>query len=144
MGYIQIIWQLILINICRLGSIYKGQYLVELLYSFLTTNRGRKFIKSLHFFFNFVSYSIIVSFDNNAIIVLTLLIAIPVCRVHQRLIQSGFSHVFCLVSILNQQKFHGGNIYLSINHVIQLEKNPYIGAITVNGNIYFYCSMHFL
>ena len=41
--------------------------------------------------------------------------------------------VMCLVSILNQYKLHGGNIYLSIYLIIQLEINPYIGIITVNG-----------
>ena len=30
---------------------------------------------------------------------------------------------------------HGGNIHLSIHLIIQLEVNPYIGAITVNGYI---------
>ena len=35
----------------------------------------------------------------------------------------------CLVTILNQQKLHGGNIYLSIQLIIQLEINPCIGAI---------------
>ncbi len=30
------------------------------------------------------------------------------------------------------------NIYLSIYLIIQLEINPYIGAIIVNGNIYFF------
>ena len=35
----------------------------------------------------------------------------------------------CLLSILHQQKQYDGNIYLSIYRIIQLEINPYIGAI---------------
>ena len=57
----------------------------------------------------------------------------PVCRVHQRLIQQG--SVMCLLSILNQQKQYGGNIYLSIYLIIQLVLQS---ALSVNGNIYFY------
>ena len=44
----------------------------------------------------------------------------------------------CLVSILNQQKFYGGNIYLSIYLFIQLEIWILQSAISVNENIYFY------
>ena len=60
----------------------------------------------------------------------------PVSRIHQRLIQSGFSHVF--VVILNQQKQYCGNIYLSIYLIIQLEIRILQSAPSVNGNIYFY------
>ena len=43
-----------------------------------------------------------------------------------------------MLSILNHWKLHGGNIYLSIYMIIQLEMKPYIGARTINGNSYFY------
>ena len=39
---------------------------------------------------------------------------------------------------VSQYNSEPSNIYLYIYLTIQLEINPYIGAITVNGNIYFY------
>ena len=36
------------------------------------------------------------------------------------------------------------NIYLSIYLIIQVEINPYVGALTVNGNIYFYWNYSFV
>ena len=41
---------------------------------------------------------------------------------------SNQGSAMCLLSILNQKKLHGGNIYLSIYLIIQLEMNPKIGA----------------
>ena len=35
----------------------------------------------------------------------------------------------CLLSILNHEKLHSGNIYFSIYLIIKLEINPYWGAI---------------
>ena len=46
--------------------------------------------------------------------------------------------VMCLLSILNQYKMYGGNIYLSISLIIQLEFWILQSALSVNGNIYFY------
>ena len=44
---------------------------------------------------------------------------------------SNQGSAMCLVSIINQQKLHSGNIYISssIYLIIQLEINPYVGAI---------------
>ena len=36
----------------------------------------------------------------------------------------------CLLSILNQKNLYGGNIYLSIYLIIQLDMKPSVGAIS--------------
>jgi len=51
---------------------------------------------------------------------------------------SNQGSAMCLVSILNQKKLHGGNIYLCIQRIIQLEINLYIIAISKWKCNYFY------
>ena len=61
----------------------------------------------------------------------------PVCRVHERLIQSGISHVSVVYSEPIEIVWRY-NIYLSIYIIIQSELWTLQSALLVNGNIYFY------